>query len=315
MLPVPTPIADLPPSPPLESALPDAPLASPVPVRPLVPRRRSVPWNAHAVDRSPTPVPPRLLRRLTPEAAAAHLQPPNSLGALSGALGGYDAGRLTPSPRSATFARGRPPSPLPPPLTQPLPSQIEQMSQRLSLLVGQSNAYVEGLARRLEAIETERQSLGMPASVEQLQIFLETRPEFGGLDVARMAAFSLPLTVWCRVADQVRSEYPDAASNLESVLYWRARAEAEAMGLLHSDRRSSVGSSDSCYPQSLRSISSVMLDSRRGSLAPSHHSDSTGSVPEAHRPSFPANSYLGPRRSSTAASIAEEPAKGPSLPG
>jgi hypothetical protein len=221
-------------------------------------------------------------------------QQSQGMSALTYSLDNY---RLTPSPEARSPSRAqRAPSPLPPTMKEPLPSEIESMSLRLSALVQQSNAYVAGLKHRLDAVEEFRTAWSHKASREQLMVFLETQVEFSSLDVDRLYSFHLPLTVWQRVADQVIREHPDRPDNLGSILYWRGRAEAETLGFLQSDRRSS-GSSSQAQPNlesrrpSAASVASVASLYGKASPPPSEGLSS-------RRSSAPAGPYQAPRRRS-----------------
>lgn len=229
------------------------------------PRQPSpAPPRGQPLDLGPGPVPPSLLEKVAQpsvvRARAAGLTP---VAATYSALAAPSVGAV-PEPRV--------PSPLPPILSGAIPSEIRLMAERLNQLVAQSNDYVQGLAQRLEVLERERHSLDGPASIESLRVFLETRPCFSGLDADRIAPFRLPLHVWQHVAEQVQSEHGSNDRGLESILYWRARAEAEAMGLLIYDRRSSGSSSYSRFSERSQATWSSMgpaPDSRRPSLGSS----------------------------------------------
>lgn len=148
------------------------------------------------------------------------------------------------SPVSDDDFEARQPSPLPPYSQPTLPSEIRDLTAHLERLVTQSNAYVEGLAHRLNQVQKQRDSMDVEASNANLATFLDNHPAFAKLDMERMASFHLPLVVWVQVGMQVLQENPDVEKGLEGVLYWRARAEAEAMGRLHENsRRKSSGSS------------------------------------------------------------------------
>lgn len=232
-------------------------------------RRRSASAGGNfSLTLSPTPVPPSLLRRITPDAGMLHMPQGHSLNALSCAL---RAPSLSPnsSPRSQMYAVSRTPSPLPPsssplPLMSdcPLPSEVEQISQRLSRLVRQSNAYVASLTRRMDAITQERAAWGEEATLEQISLFLLANPEFAPNDLQRMYNFRLPLTVWQRIAIQVKPEHSGTPGGLAAALYWRARAESEALGFLCSDHMTASSSEESVCPQSVGDV----IESRRNSV-------------------------------------------------
>lgn len=260
--------------------------------------------------------PPSIARRMTAEGASLRLPQPVrrisedgfDISALQRTLPQIEAGIFAlaqaaqpspPSPRSPGRAPSRAPSPLPSLPAAPLPSDIQAMSTRLLHLVQQSNSYVAGLSRRLDMVEAEFRTLGLAATLEELATFLEVRPPFAALDPARLQSFGLPLYVWERIATQVVAEYDDEPGRgLESVLYWRGRAEAEALGLLHADHR---GSEDSRRSTVLSIEWPSVGSSRRSSLTSTPATSSLGSQlvasPGSQRPSLPrAGSSYGPPR-------------------
>ncbi len=219
-------------------------------VEPLTtPRRSPQPIRGRTLDATPGPIPPSLRSRLLVPAPTRPL-----------ALTLLPMPMVTPltSPSLATEARA--PSPLPPPLQAAIPTEIQEMTDRLSRLVAQSNQYVRGLAQRIEVLERHKSSFEGPATLENLKVFLEAHLAFAGLNAERIVTFKLPLYVWQRLSEQILRDHNPPGKSLESVLYWRARAEAEAMGLLANDRR---GSTDSAYSGGAQSI---FTESRRGSI-------------------------------------------------
>lgn len=270
---------------------PTNPIAAPRAVRPTPPRRTSSGNSLmFSLEIGAGPVPPGIVgRTLAPPCAG------QGVNALTYSLDQY---RLTTSPENRSPTRAhRAPSPLPPPMKEPLPSEIESMSLRLSALVLQSNAYVAGLKNRLDAVEEFRTNWGHRASREQLTVFLEAQIEFASLDVDRLYSFQLPLDVWQRVANQVLRDHPDRPDNMGSILYWRGRAEAESLGFLHSDRRSSSSSSQqapSAQESRRPSAASVLSVASLCSQPSPPMSEGLSS----RRSSAPAGPYQAPRRRS-----------------
>lgn len=281
---------------------PSHPIAAPRAIRPSMPRRTSSNNSLmFPLELGTGPVPPGVVGRT--------LAPPGASQGVNSLTYSLDQYRMTASPENRSPNRvQRAPSPLPPPMKEPLPSEIESMSLRLSALVQQSNAYVAGLKNRLDAVEEFRTSWSHKASREQLTVFLEAQVEFASLDVDRLYSFHLPLSVWQRVADQVLRDHPDRPDNMGSILYWRGRAEAETLGFLQSDRRSSSSSSQQAQ---------ASQESRRPSAASvasvaSMYNSASPPLPEglsSRRSSAPAGPYQAPRRRSgndvASATIAE----------
>lgn len=200
--------------------------------------------------------------------------------------------RSSPSP----IYLARPPSPLPAAPADDLPTSLAAASDRLHRLVEQSNAYVSALMSQVNALQQCAAGLTDAASAEQLTALFNSRPEFADLEVHRCVGLNLPMATWqslvrsildenaFRTANTALEEQAPGNDLLAGVLYWRARNESEALGLIRiSQRRHSV---DSTTSQRRSSLASQTSSSRQSSASENNTSRrTTGTHLEQHLPS------------------------------